>query len=794
MKRILSSLLMLTMLLSALSLNFAVQADTQTTTPEILYYNDFNVENDLGDFTMYGAPEGYSPEISDGALYFPGGVGDVSMRYTTAEPLIDFSKETTKPELVLEMRVKTHFGQTGYFSTYANNISRINTMQINNKGELYTYRTSGTKLADTIKGEWNTITIVYGNDSKNPTRYIYLNGTKVGECTGTNSANVSENVYATTGKLTLALLPYLPLKGTYIYIDYIKISEKPTSITARTLNVDNDNVVVSFTSTPTSISENNFSLASGAEINGIDKINETTYRLWTSSDLSVTDTLTVSGITDTIGNQITSQTIELNASEASDITEEIVYHDFQFDEATTKLPTGLTGQLTVKDGYATLSNTTSVVARAQLAEVTNEQAALPELVLEFRSKMNLGSDKGDYMNYDNSSNYGDGKVFFYSSLSYLKDINAWGWKQDTTVNGYIDDVTKYHTYAIKYSNTDNTRSLYIDGVYAGTSPNTEGENGWIDGTIKICFKLYSANKDSSSDFDYIKLYAPGSSFVGEVNDAQQTELNKITLDFNSATWNISTANVRVNGKAPASVTCIDEKTYKYEVTLTELLKPETEYKVSLNGVSNAIGQETYDVLSFTTRALEAGEAYYTIGKGGVVTANGEEIADGTFAEAAGTIVVKANKGYKAVVKVNGSEIAENNKYGEYTIDTTNGAEIEVTFEEAVTPSFSTPVSFVDESAPDTSYTFVRLNMATDSFGVIVSKDSNKLNAEDADGVTTFILPATNGSNAFGEYGISIKDRAEGNVLGNKYYVRPYAKLGDTYYYQNPVTVNVTTVQ
>ena len=388
-------------------------------------------------------------------------------------------------------------------------------------------------------------------------------------------------------------------------------------------------------------------------------------------------------------------------------------------------------------------------------------------------------------------------MFAYSANTYQnQNYNAWSWALKVgSVDGTIDDVTKWHTYAIKYSNTDNTRTLYIDGEYAGET--TADTNTWFNGGwASFRIKLWSnqANNPFTSDYEYIKAYAPSDNFTATVLDKEATELNKLTLDFNATVMNISTANIRVNGKAPANITCIDEENQKYEVALAENLQPETEYKVSLNRISNAIGQTTYDVLSFTTKALEAGEAYYTIENGGVVTAGGEEIADGTFAEAAGTIVVKANKGYKAVVKVNGTEIAENNKYGEYTIDTTNGAEIEVTFEEAVTPSFSTPVSFVDESAPDTSYTFVRLNMATDSFGVIVSSDQNKLNAEDADGVTTFILPATNGSNAFGEYGISIKDRAEGNVLGNKYYVRPYAKLGDTYYYQNPVTVNVTTVQ
>ena len=191
--------------------------------------------------------------------------------------------------------------------------------------------------------------------------------------------------------------------------------------------------------------------------------------------------------------------------------------------------------------------------------------------------------------------------------------------------------------------------------------------------------------------------------------------------------------------------------------------------------------------------MEDGEAYYSIKDGGIVKAGGEEISNATSANAVSEIVVKANKGYKAVVKVNGEEISEG-KYGAYSIDTSAGADIEVDFVLEEVPSFSTPFKFFD-NVNATSYTFVRLNMALPAtdFGVIVSKDADKLTADDIDGENTFILPATNGSNVFGEYGIAIKD-TDAKVLGNTYYVRPYAVLNGIYYYQNPVTVNVAEVQ
>ena len=150
-----------------------------------------------------------------------------------------------------------------------------------------------------------------------------------------------------------------------------------------------------------------------------------------------------------------------------------------------------------------------------------------------------------------------------------------------------------------------------------------------------------------------------------------------------------------------------------------------------------------------------------------------------------------------LIEVN-EEVINEASYGLYNISVTNGAVIDIEFNEisSEVPQFTAPVCFVDEESPDTTYTFVRINMLlpeTD-FGVIVSSDSDKLDAEDVDSANTFMLPALNGSNAFGEYGIKIIDKAEGNVLGNTYYVRPYALFNGTYYYQNPVTVNVNTVQ
>ena len=137
MKRILSSLLMLTMLLSALSLNFAVQADTQNTS-EVYYYNDFTKDADLEDFT-FNSTNGIPPMIEDGAMKITKDVYGVSvgpfMYVVQNGNMLDFSSETTPPELVLEMRIKTHFGsEAGYFSSWINNTERAQTFGVNKNG------------------------------------------------------------------------------------------------------------------------------------------------------------------------------------------------------------------------------------------------------------------------------------------------------------------------------------------------------------------------------------------------------------------------------------------------------------------------------------------------------------------------------------------------------------------------------------------------------------------------------------------------------------------------------------
>ena len=836
MKRILSSLLMLTMLLSLMP--FALPAMASENSTEVYYFNDFNTDADFAKVKLRASYANVTSEkvvTEDGISAHKVNGTNGGSYFVWYHPTVTVTEasNTQKPDVVLEFRLRKQGAESyGYLSSD----SSVN----NAYAAPFTITMGGSYelgLSDAIRWDrndneaikinenesatgydftkWHTYSIVYKGSK--PTRELYVDGKYIGETSTDEHNDTYDNSYYSTGKIALmhaattALTNSPDVKMT-IETDYVKIYEKPETFTASLVKVSNGGIVLNFSGVPANISAENFTLSDGTKVSYIEKINETTYKLILENELAAGSyTLTATDMKDnTFGLSLTEANFAINVEAKQTYNDGPLpyYNSFDSEDAISgkefseKTAATDYASVTVENGslkfYSVLNtdNTTGTSSKIYFTPgYSNDDVNRQPLVLEYKIKFDV-----------NNSNH-----YFYQVTSdtrtYAAGVMIYPYKTIEKITSgvryptyhYMQNQDEWHTLTLVYDNDSNEVDFYWDGEHRITNTSEYAyTNPWDDsaklGTVYFMNSMGSKAGGITTYIDDLKVFEKPEYFSAQVANNEQTELNKITIDFNSTAANVSTANVRVNGKIPASVECIDTENQKYEVTLAETLQPETEYKVSLNGVLNTIGQETYDVLSFTTRALEAGEAYYTIENGGIVTAGGEEIADGTYAETAGTIVVKANKGYKAVVKVNGTELEENNKYGEYTIDTTNGAEIEVTFEEAVTPSFSTPVSFVDESAPDTSYTFVRLNMATDSFGVIVSSDQNKLNAEDADGVTTFILPATNGSNAFGEYGISIKDRAEGNVLGNTYYVRPYAKLGDTYYYQNPVTVNVTTVQ
>ena len=844
MKRILSSLLMLTMLLSLMP--FALPAMASENSTEVYYFNDFNTDSDFSKVKLRAAYANVTSErvvTEDGTSAHRVNGTNGGSYFVWYHPAITVTEaaNTQKPDIVLEFRLRKQGAESyGYLSSDSTVNSAYSAPFTITMGGSYELG-----LADAIRWDrsdntaikineeeyatdydftqWHTYSIVYKGSK--PTRELYVDGKYIGETSTDEHNDTYDNSYYSTGKIALmhaatTAVSSADVKMT-IETDYVKIYEKPETFTASLVNASNGGIVLNFSGVPANISAENFTLSDGTKVSYIEKINETTYKLILENELAAGSyTLTATDMKDnTFGLSLAEANFAINVEAKQTYNDGPLpyYNSFDSEDAISgnefseKTAATDYASVTVENGslkFYNVKDTSTGTAKATSSKIyftpgySNESANRQPLVLEYKIKLSASSS-GSY--FYSVSNTGSRKNT--ATAMIFPAVSTTSITTGTTYPTYKYKETEdvWHTASFVYSADSNAIDFYWDGEYMITNTASDDytwTNPWDNagnlGTVYFQNNCYQNDtKGMITYMDDLKVFEKPEYFSAQVANNEQTELNKITIDFNSTAANVSIANVRVNGKIPASVECVDEGNQKYEVTLAETLQPETEYKVSLNGVFNTIGQETYDVLSFTTKALEAGEAYYTIGNGGIVTAGGEEIADGTYADAVNTIVVKANKGYKAVVKVNGTEIEENNKYGEYTIDTTIGAVIDIDFVTAEEPEFSKPYTFgyIDDEAGYVSYTFVRLNMAlpTTDFGVIVSNDSSKLN--DKDGV---VIPATNGSNAYGEYGIKIIDKAgDTNVLGTNYFVKPYALYNDTYYYYNEtttVTITDNTVQ
>jgi len=818
MKKNLAILLSLSLIISVLIVPVTVSADTTET---VYYYNDFSSNSD----SIVSVANGVF-EVSDGCLVqtiVTDNDGNSSQGFK-----LDVSYTNTSADrqpLVLEYRVKfqpvTEYHQFAIHkngNTYGANVrAAYKYMQFLN-GEAYEkyYFDESVNLIDT----WHTVSIVYSNTAN--TRDFYFDGNYM--ATSVDSGEAKENKWD-EGTFTGVRFDLTDDNGSKMYMDYLKVYELPTdNFTASLKAAYDSSVVVEFNQVPGNIEKNMFTINDGTKISEVVKVSENMYKLVPETELTANTsyTLNISNtLKSSVGKAITTSSLSLTPASSLYVSEGTLpyFNAFETDgviDSTGQL-SGITSNITgtVENGYLKLladGKSTGAAKNGSIyfnPEYTNTSADRQPLVFEYKLKFDAAgtiSTTAYFTHHSNASKSPYGIQLYpkkekTATGAYLPKVNFTSATATTyTLPGAITD---WHTVSIVYSNVDNTKILYWDGKEIATSTNDTAVNAnyWDDQGKLGNARLYistPANWNFTAYMDSLKLYEKPSVFGAQVLDAEETELDVIYVDFNSTVSNINGGVLTVNGKAPLSIEEYDEEDQIYKVTLSEKLKPQTEYRLSLNGVANTVGQMAYNDITFTTRAPKDNEVIFNISGTGTVKDSEGDIKNGDFKEAESiALTVKPNKGYQAVVKVN-EEVINEASYGLYNISVTNGAVIDIEFNEisSEVPQFTAPVCFVDEESPDTTYTFVRINMLlpeTD-FGVIVSSDSDKLDAEDVDSANTFMLPALNGSNAFGEYGIKIIDKAEGNVLGNTYYVRPYALFNGTYYYQNPVTVNVNTVQ
>lgn len=277
---------------------------------------------------------------------------------------------------------------------------------------------------------------------------------------------------------------------------------------------------------------------------------------------------------------------------------DLVYGNWHFNDG--QLPAGITKDGTypyeIKDGVLILQTQSNALGRIIIDKVTNKEAVRPDFVLEFKNRLS-NMENYAYMSWRAASS---APMFFYGAQSYSKDRNAWGWfHNNAAVAGTIDDVTKWHTYAIKYSGTDNTRSLYIDGVLAGTTDSDV--NSWFEtGSIVFNLMLYSKSCVMTSEYDYIRTYSPGTK-VGIKAYPMSYSLDKVYVEFDTTIVDFSKDMITVDGITAESVTLFDEENQVFEVKLSENLQTEQTYDVVINGAKTSLGKIVSDTISFTTR-------------------------------------------------------------------------------------------------------------------------------------------------------------------------------------------------
>ena len=809
MKKHLAILLTLSLIISVLTVPVSVSADTAET---VYYYNDFSQNYD-----GLTAKSNIAMKVADGNLVVTVDTTASVQTSATFDFITDYSNSSAdRNPLVLEYRVKLDPRVTGdrFITGKSGNTygawlwAYDKYMTFSGDDAAKHYFEENTNMAD-----WHTASIVYSPTTN--TRDFYWDGSKV--ATSQDSSIAKANSWD-SGTFNGVQFIWYSKNGSKTHMDYLKLYEpSDADFTAEVNEVSTSAIILEFNQTPGNIDKSMFTLSDGTQIQEVVKVTENMYKLIPATELTEnnTYTLTVSDtLKTTIGKQISTSSLTVTPKSFIYVGESESQYFNTFDGTSLgdefeTSESSETTYVTVENGSMKMYSKYESVSTVKFTpDYENTSADKQPLVLEYKVRFDTTSTRPDSGRFYHS---GTGSYVCGIRIRPARQANNYDFTEVSEGNEHYKLLTwpEGHTVSIVYSNTDNTKKLYVDGEYIATCEDTgkAGNNYWDDqgelGTVS--FNTSANRKESASGgkelityMDYLKVYEVPEAFGAQVLNSTETELDVIYVDFNSTVSNIDAGVLTVNGKAPSKIDLYDEEDQIYKLTLAEKLKPNTSYKLSLNGVANMVGQTASYDISFATRAPEGNEVLFDISGNGTVKDADGVIKNGDFKESQNiALTVKPNKGYEATVKVN-EEVVNETSYGLYNITVTNGAVIDIDFTEAVSeePSFSAPVSFVDENEPDTSYTFVRLNMvlpATD-FGVIVSKDASKLSADDVDGESTFMLPALNGSNVFGEYGIAIKDRAEGNVLGNTYYVRPYAVFNGTYYYQNYVTVNVTTVQ
>ncbi len=190
-----------------------------------------------------------------------------------------------------------------------------------------------------------------------------------------------------------------------------------------------------------------------------------------------------------------------------------------------------------------------------------------------------------------------------------------------SVTKLSDSLGAWHTYTFVYSAKEDKRSAYLDGVYLGSSDDTElttdstaantstvantwdGANGYFEHAF-LFYCLHNATVQSEAYLDYVKIYeAPAQADV-VLRNADKIRSQNLQIDFNSRVeaTTLTKEQFTVNGAAVKSVQALDEFGQSYELILSSPLTGGETYTLGITGVKDVFGRTINKEIPFTALA------------------------------------------------------------------------------------------------------------------------------------------------------------------------------------------------
>ncbi len=456
------------------------------------------------------------------------------------------------------------------------------------------------------------------------------------------------------------------------------------------------------------------------------------------------------------------------------------YNDFNTtNDLTAKVPGSYTtAALATEDGFSTLkfTNTAKELSLAYgVATVT--PTADTDLIVEYRAKHNFGQYNDSVTSWNHTHGNANSTALRKTSVLYdtISDTNV--------VNNIINDT--WNTITVVYKHDQAYREVYVNGVKKGNSAsnagNTKNNPVYADEDLQYALMFnFNSNSGNTIDFDYIKIYEKSSGdFDCEVVNADRVDQKKLTLNFNASVYEISPAQITVNGAAVKSVTKLNGAANTYEIEYANTLEENTGYTLALSNVKDTLGNTLTGTYPITTKPAVNYDVTFEVGENGTVAlTDGTPVENGTAisTEMYKTLSFTATpaKGYHVdTVTVNGTPIVGGAFYT--TPEITGVSTVAVSFARNTAEPGISAVANAFKVGTETSYAFAtiqdtNLDYTLTECGMIYGYQNDDLTYKGAD---CFTMKNTAALNVKGQFGIGITDPKNVALTGT-YLARPYA--------------------